>query len=132
MWLVDSQFAYADVPIQRDVATYVNVRASDYSTSYRVGCQVVKLGTLPVGATPRINIQRIDVDDVAFTNPDGSVTTIPGTYTVAPLTDTDTCLRGQTFPTKTGIDVPPGAYNVTVTYTNNGQTISNGYHLDLK
>ena len=77
-------------------------------------------------------MQRIDVNDVEVANADGSTSMVSGTYNIKPVSGTiDHCLSSLSFPTKTGIDVPPGVYTLTVTYTANGSTQSIGYNLNL-
>ncbi len=82
------------------------------------------------GDTKTIQLERLDIDDVAVTREDGTVYNVKGTYQVfkqgaagswVPLTSRTDCGAGAaaqaTWPTGTGIDVPAGAYRVLVNYT---------------
>ncbi len=67
-------------------------------------------------ALPEIRFQRLDVDDVEITLPNGSKTMVVGKF-VAQRRSTGTNDRfTATGPTKHGVDVPPGTYDVTVDY----------------
>lgn len=60
----------------------------------------------------QVAFQRLDVDDVEVTRVDGSKTMVAGTFH-ARLTGTNFAVSG---PTKHGADVPPGTYDVSVSY----------------
>ncbi|MCB0386318.1 MAG: hypothetical protein KDD43_13070, partial [Bdellovibrionales bacterium] len=89
------------------------------------------------GQTRRIEMPRLDINHVLVTREDGSTYYQAGTYRVQYRDDeskkwqdlkltryngnTGSCgsnyAQMQDFPTKTGLDVPPKLYRVTVTYT---------------
>lgn len=89
--------------------------------------------TATPGATTKIDIQRIDVDDVTVTTETGATKKVPGTYTLfrqvaASWVQMDIVQRSAgcdgiigpsyaVFPTQTGIDVPNGTYKAVVTYS---------------
>lgn len=82
-----------------------------------------------------INVYRIDVDDVSVHSEDGQTKTAPGTYFVEKLESPTTALEiGGGLHTKTGLDVLPGTYRVTVFYKDpfTGLNESKIYNLTFK
>jgi hypothetical protein len=119
------------LPRDQSTPTVLSTLEGSLYVSYQIGCQQVMLYS---NSSQTINVQRIDVNDVSVANADGTTSLVAGTYNIKPVGvsgSTDHCLSGLSFPTKTGIDVPPGAYTLTVSYTVNGATQSIGYSLNL-
>ncbi|WP_394826633.1 hypothetical protein [Pendulispora albinea] len=87
----------------------------------------VPLGERGQGALP-FRIGRVDVDDVAVPQSDGSTKMVRGTYQVFRKYGVDSggrdlfstanaaCKRDSTFSTRTGVDLPPGRYKLVVSY----------------
>ena len=72
------------------------------------------------GKTTTVQMQRLDVDDVDVTREDGSKFRTAGTYSIEWLNPAGTYVAWpdlQKLPTKTGVDLVPGHYRVTVAYT---------------
>lgn len=78
---------------------------------------------IPAGAVQTVAIRRLEVDDVVLANEDGTTFTTPGTYTVE-WQRPDLSYRSipslQDLPTKTGVDLVPGHYRVTVDHVSAG------------
>lgn len=91
---------------------------------------------IPAGTVQTVAIRRLDVDDVVVTNEDGTTFTTPGTYTVE-WQQPDLSYRKipslATLPTKTGVDLVPGHYRVTVEHVSAGLPShkTNVYEMDL-
>lgn len=103
-------------------------------------------------ATPTISVirvKRIDVNDVLVTRENGSTYYAKGTYkvfrkgavtgeyvpVVIALGESGLCSRfiaQDEFPTKTGIDVLPAEYKVTVSYKTEEGSDSKDYFIDLR
>jgi hypothetical protein len=81
--------------------------------------------TLNQNATNDISLHRIDVDDVEITREDGTKYTTRGTYE---LYFGGSRVAGP-FPTKTGIDVLGGAYEVVVKYSTAEGPKTNHYNV---
>jgi hypothetical protein len=86
--------------------------------------------TLPLSAKAGdpaavLQLGRIDVNDVAVKQPDGSRLMVAGAWTLAQKQADGSFtpfFPGCQFGTKSGVTVPPGAYQVTTTYSVGGQT----------
>lgn len=104
---------------------------------------------LPLGAPGKgplvYKLGRLDVDDVAVTQPDGSKKRVAGTYAVWTMIQRKgTWVEGEpviecgeerieTLPTNTGIDLPVGKYKLRVTYeTAEAGKKTNEYTVDVK
>lgn len=72
------------------------------------------------GGTTVVQMQRLDVDDVEVTREDGTKFRTAGTYSIEWLNPAGNYVAWpelQKLPTKTGVDLVPGHYRVTVAYT---------------
>lgn len=72
------------------------------------------------GGTTIVQMQRLDVDDVEVTREDGTTFRTQGTYSIEWLSPSGAYVAWpelQKLPTKTGVDLVPGHYRVTVAYT---------------
>ncbi|MBS2016594.1 MAG: hypothetical protein JST00_27165 [Deltaproteobacteria bacterium] len=81
------------------------------------------------GAAPReLRLGRIDVDDVDVTLPNGATEARRGTYRI--LAQSGAVFGDREFPTNTGVDVPPGTYDIDVTHlTNAGERSTKRYRV---
>ncbi|WP_394833031.1 hypothetical protein LVJ94_41665 [Pendulispora rubella] len=130
---VDGKGYYLDFGLQenafRDVGRYKYTTAS-YTLSLVGGTVVLPLGALGEGPVT-YQIGRLDVEDVAVRQNDGSTKMVRGAYEVFPKTGTDASGK-ETFadrsivsscnsslqgaPTHTGYDMVRGRYKVVVSY----------------
>jgi hypothetical protein len=99
------------------------------NATYRLPCTGwdMPLQLSASGASPRVlRLGRIDVDDVEVTLPSGGTELRRGTYRI--IARGGAVLGTRDFPTNTGIDVPPGSYDVDVTHTSNaGERVTTRY-----
>ncbi len=86
------------------------------------GTQIGTVATAAPGAPPAIlAIGRIEIDDVAVTQSSGAIVKVPGLYTIERATTSNGVKTFENLcvqmPTKSGVDVLPGTYRVTTTYS---------------
>lgn len=98
-------------------------------TTYRLPCTRLTgdVRFSASGATPTsVALGRIDVDDVDVELPSGARERRAGTYRVTHRTGG--AVTDRELPTNTGIDVPPGTYEVVVTYVANTGVLQTSRH----
>lgn len=92
--------------------------ASDVALTYTLPCLAMP-APLPLGSTGAgpldLKLGRLDVDDIAVTQNDGSVRAVRGKYQVYDKNGNGMLLNP--LDTNTGVDLPPGTYDVVATYT---------------
>ena len=124
--------AWAGLPLAADTTVKVfPFAASEGAMHYEL---VVNNVAVPIaltpGATKTIQLERLDIDDVAVTKETGEVYNVKGTWQLfrqgpaaswIPITVRHDCSNGAStavsYGTGTGVDVLPGTYRVLISYT---------------
>lgn len=116
-----------DVAASGVVTSYQTTKAECF---WQTGAAAARF-ELDVKGSVTLQKRRLDVDDVLITD-EPSGTKVPGSYTVSQKLDGETRPIG-TFGTKTGLDLVPGTYHLSIEYTSprgNPQRVERDVTLD--
>jgi hypothetical protein len=126
-----------EMPAQSDASYRVFPFTAAETSHYEVSVGGIPTPlTLTVGQTVEFKVKRIDVNDVLVTREDGSTYYTKGTYVLSrqdPATGNyQPAFGGCVSPTSTGLDVAPGMYKISTSWTTADGADSEEDILDLR